>query len=167
MTARAHPRMALRPFLPSDTPLLAEIFRASIAELTGDEYSPAQQDAWAAAADDEQAFGARLAAMLTLIGTLEGSLVGFIALAGTDKLDMLYVHPAVAGQGVGSMLCDAIERIAASRGTKKLTVEASDTARLFLERRGYVAQRRTTVMCQGEWLGNTMMDKPLAAKEGT
>ena len=34
MMARAHPTFALRPFLIEDTPLLAEIFRASISELT-------------------------------------------------------------------------------------------------------------------------------------
>ena len=33
------PAFALRPFLIEDTPLLAEIFRASIAELTADDYS--------------------------------------------------------------------------------------------------------------------------------
>ncbi len=31
--ARAHPKLALRPFLPDDTPLLAEIFRSSIMDL--------------------------------------------------------------------------------------------------------------------------------------
>ena len=77
MMARAHPKLAMRPFLPADTPLLAEIFRASIEELTGDDYSEAQQEAWVAAADDEQAFGARLAKGLTLLGTMDGSPVGF------------------------------------------------------------------------------------------
>ena len=48
MMARAHPTFALRPFLPQDAPLLAEIFRASVEELTEDDYSPAQQEAWAA-----------------------------------------------------------------------------------------------------------------------
>ena len=51
----------LRPFLPADAPLLAEIFRASITELAADDYSEAQQAAWAAGADDEDAFAARLA----------------------------------------------------------------------------------------------------------
>ncbi len=46
MMARAHPTFALRPFLIEDTPLLAEIFRASIAELTADDYSERQQEAW-------------------------------------------------------------------------------------------------------------------------
>jgi len=50
MMARAHPEFALRPFLIEDTPLLAEIFRASIAELTGDDYTEGQQEAWASAA---------------------------------------------------------------------------------------------------------------------
>ena len=41
--------------------MLAAIFVASIEELTGDDYSEAQQEAWAAAAEDEEAFGKRLA----------------------------------------------------------------------------------------------------------
>ena len=36
----------LRPYLPADVPLLAEIFRASITELTADDYNETQQAAW-------------------------------------------------------------------------------------------------------------------------
>ena len=35
--------------------MLAAIFVAAIQELTGDDYSEAQQEAWAPAADDEEA----------------------------------------------------------------------------------------------------------------
>ncbi|MFL5003649.1 MAG: GNAT family N-acetyltransferase [Xanthobacteraceae bacterium] len=164
--ARAHPSLALRPFLPADAPLLAEIFRASVEELTADDYSEAQQQAWAAIAQDEEAFGARLADRLTLIATLDGSPVGFVSLEGPEHLDMLYVHPAVAGQGVGTMLCDAVEKIAAGRGTPRLSVEASDSARDFFGRRGYVPQRRNTVSCRGEWLASTTMEKALTKGSG-
>ena len=160
--ARAHPSLALRPFLPADAPLLAEIFRASIVELTGEDYSESQQQAWASAADDEEAFAARLGERLTLIATLDGSPVGFIALEQPDIIDLLYVHPAVTGQGVGTMLVDALERLMGSRGAKRLTTDASDSAVGFFERRGYVAQRRNTVASGGEWLANTTMEKPLA-----
>jgi putative acetyltransferase len=159
--AEAHPQLALRPFLPADVPVLVEIFRASIAELTGDDYSETQQEAWAAAADDEAGFGAKLAGQLTLIATLSGSPVGFAALAGGDTIDMLYVHPAAAGQGVGAMLIDALEKLAGSRGAGKLKVDASDTARGFFEKRGYVAQQRNTVSRAGEWLANTTLQKSL------
>jgi putative acetyltransferase len=165
MMATAHPKLALRPFLPADAPLLAEIFRAAVSELTSDDYSEAQQEAWASAAEDVAAFGKDLAGQLTLIATMEGSPIGFASLEGSDKIGMLYVHPAVAGQGVGAMLVEALERLAGGRGVAKLKVDASDSARGFFEKRGYVAQQRNTVTVAGEWLANTTLQKQLAAKE--
>ncbi len=161
MMAMAHPKLGLRPFLPADTPLLREIFRDSIEGLTADDYTEAQQEAWASAADDEKEFGKKLASELTLVATLEGSPVGFAALEGKDKIDMLYVHPAAAGQGVGAMLIDALEKLAGSRGTAKLIVDASDSGRGFFEKRGYVAQQRNTVSVGDEWLANTTLTKQL------
>jgi putative acetyltransferase len=164
MMARTQPKLALRPMLPADVPDLAEIFRASIEELTADDYSEVQQEAWASAADDEEEFGARLAGELTLVATYGGAAVGFAALADNKRIDMLYVHPAAAGQGAGALLCDALEKLAAARGSKELSVDASDAARGFFERRGFEAQQRNTVTVGGEWLANTTMVKPLAGK---
>ena len=161
MSATAHPKSALRPYLPADAPFLADIFRASIEELTGDDYTQEQQQAWAASADDLTAFAERLASRLTLVATLGGSVVGFAALEGNDKLDMLYVHPAVAGQGIGAMLLDALEKLAAARGTAKLTVQASDSASGFFQHRGFVAMTRNSVLRGDEWLANTTMEKKL------
>jgi putative acetyltransferase len=155
------PKPGLRPFLPADRSILAAIFVAAIQELTGDDYSEAQQEAWASAADDEEQFGKRLAGELTLVATLQNSSVGFAALKGADHIDMLYVHPSVVGQGVASMLCEALEKIAGGRGAKSLTVDASDNAQEFFSKRGYVAKQRNTVTVNGEWLANTTMQKTL------
>jgi putative acetyltransferase len=165
MTASAHPTIALRPFLPADAPLLAEIFRASIEEQTADDYDDAQREAWASAADDEAAFGARLAGQLTLVGTIEGSPVGFASLKGPDVIDMLYVHPAAAARGVATMLIDALEKLAAARGAGKLTANVSDSALDFFRKRGFVPQTRSSRPLGGEWLANTTMEKKLASKE--
>jgi len=156
------PKPGLRPFLPTDTPILAAIFVAAIEGLTGDDYSEPQQEAWAAAAEDEAQFGKRLAGQLTLIATMQNSPVGFASLRGPDHIDMLYVHPSVAGQGVASMLIDALEKLAGARGAKSLTVDASDTAEVFFQKRSYVAKQRNTVTVNGEWLANTTMQKTLA-----
>jgi putative acetyltransferase len=161
MSARPAPKFAMRPMLPDDVPLLAEIFRASIEELTADDYTEAQQEAWASAADDEEDFGARLASELTLVATFEGASIGFASLADNTRIDMLYVHPAAAGQGAGAMLCDALEKLAGGRGAKSLTVDASDNAQEFFLKRGYVAKQRNTVTVNGEWLANTTMQKAL------
>jgi putative acetyltransferase len=158
---QALPKTALRPYLAEDTPLLAAIFAASIEQLTGDDYSEAQQQAWAGTADDEEQFGKRLAGELTLVATLQNSPVGFASLKGADHIDMLYVHPGAVGQGVAALLCDALEKLAGGRGAKALTVDASDTAAEFFARRGYIAKQRNTVTVNGEWLANTTMQKTL------
>jgi putative acetyltransferase len=163
MSSAATP--ALRPFLPADTPVLAAIFVAAIQELTGDDYDETQQEAWASVADDEAEFGKKLAGELTLIASLRNAPVGFASLKGKDHIDMLYVHPNAAGQGVASVLLDALEKLAGARGVKSLTVDASDNAQEFFRKRGYVAQQRNSVTINGEWLANTTMQKTLGGGE--
>ena len=82
---------------------------------------PAQQDAWAAEADDLEGFAERLGKHLALIATMDGSPVGFITLDAPTNIGLFYVHPAVAGHGAGRMLYDAIEKISAARGTPQLS----------------------------------------------
>ena len=83
------PKPGLRPFLPADLPLLAEIFKSSIEELTAEDYSEPQQDAWMAQADNE-GFAETLAKSLTLVATVEGSPIGFIALKDNELIEHLY-----------------------------------------------------------------------------
>ena len=165
MSASANPKIGLRPYLPQDAAVLAAIFRASVEELTEDDYSPAQQEAWASVSDEED-FGEKLGKNLTLIATFDGSAVGFSSLENNTNIDMLYVHPAATGRGVATALCDALERLAAARGATELTVDASDTAREFFIHRGFVAHQRNTVTVGDEWIGNTTMKKALVAPKG-
>ena len=76
---------------------------------------------------------------------------------------MLYVHPGAARQGVASLLCEALEKLAGARGVQSLTVDASDNAQPFFAKRGYVAKQRNSVTVNGEWLANTTMQKTLGA----
>ncbi len=153
----------LRPFLPADVGRCAAIFRASIEDLTQDDYDEDQRRVWAAAADDLAAFGARLSKALTLVATVSGEIAGFGSVKGLDVIDMLYVAPEFAGRGVGAMLIDALARLAAGRGAKQITSDVSDTARPSFEKQGFIAQRRNMIQLDGEWLANTTMVKQLAA----
>lgn len=156
----SHP---LRPFLAADTMALRDLFAQSIEELTADDYDEDQRIAWAATAEDAQAFADRLGAMTTLIVQIDGEYAGFASLKGTDVFEMLYVHPYFTGQGVGATLADAIERLAKGRGTKEITVQASDTSVPFFEARGYEAIERTMVPRDDLWLPTNTMKKRLAA----
>jgi putative acetyltransferase len=155
-------KIALRPALPADAPALAALFRASVEELGIEDYSQAQVEAWSALADDEAAFAQKFVGNLTILGLSGGEIAGFASLKGADVLDMLYVHPQFARQGVATQLCAALEKLAAARKAIKLTAEASDTAQPFFAARNYVAQRRNIVFVGEEALGNTTMTKTLA-----
>lgn len=156
---RSHP---LRPFIPADVMHLRELFAQSIEELTQDDYDEDQRIAWASVAADADSFARRLASMLTLVVQIEGEYAGFASLKDNTRLEMLYVHPDFAGQGVGATLADALERIAAARGAKDITVDSSDTAAMFFEGRGYKPLQRNSMPVDDQWLANTTMKKDLA-----
>ncbi len=159
----------LRPFLPTDTMALRELFAASVEELCQDDYDEDQRAAWVACAEDADAFRQRLERATTLIIEIDGEHAGFGSLKDNTHLDMLYVHPYFAGQGVGSALADALETIARGRGSESVTVEASETAVLFFEARGYQSLQRNSVERGGEWLTTTTMRRRLLppGKEGS
>jgi putative acetyltransferase len=153
--------VALRPYVPADARRCAEIFRLSIEELAAEDYNAGQREAWASRADDEQAFGARLANALTLLAVIDGAIAGFASLKGGEEIDMLFVDPQFARRGVGRALVDALTRLAGARGAKRLTAEASDVAKPLFERQGFTAQKRNLVRKGDQWLANTTMTKPL------
>ena len=97
---------------------------------------------------------------------VDGEPAGFASLKGAETIDMLYVEPDFARQGVATALIDALVRLAAARGAKTLTSDVSDTARPLFDRRGFQAQRRNLVQLDDEWLANTTMTKRLAPPGG-
>lgn len=159
----------LRPFLPADTAILREIFAASIEELCADDYTEDQRVAWASAAEDAGDFARRLGAMTTLVVELDGDHLGFASLKDNAMIDMVYVHPDYAGEGIGTALMDALETIAKARGAKAVEADVSETAVAFFTARGYQQVHRNLVAREDEWLANTFMRKALApaVKEGT
>src|SRR5271166_5930969 len=159
--------VSLRPYVPADAKRCAEIFRASIEELTGEDYDADQREAWASRADDQDAFAARLAGALTLVAVIDGAVTGFASLKGGDEIDMLYVCPEFARRGAGGALVEALAKLASARGAKRLTAEASEAARPLFHRHGFAADSRNVVRVGGEWLANTTMTKALDAAPTT
>ncbi len=156
--------VALRPYVEADAKRCAEIFRLSIEELAAEDYDADQREAWASKADDETAFGARLAGALTLFAVIDGEVAGFASLKDGEEIDMLFVDPEFARQGVGRVLVDALTRLAQARGAKRLTTEASEVAKPLFERQGFTAQKRNLVRVGDQWLANTTMTKTLGAE---
>jgi putative acetyltransferase len=155
--------IALRPYLSADAPILAAIYAAAIEDLTAEDYTEEQRYAWIALAEDEQTFGQRLELTLTLVALVEGEPVGFVSLRDNLLIEHLYVSPNIIREGVATALCDALEKLAAARGAKKITVDASDTAEPFFRQRDYVPQSRNTRIVDEQWLAYMTMIKDLNA----
>lgn len=149
----------LRPFLAADTVPLQDLYAQSIEELTQDGYDEDQRMAWIARAADAATFAKRLSENLTLIVERDGERLGFASLKGNAEIDMLYVHPYAAGEGVASALLDALEKLATARGATTLTADVSDTAHDFFQSRGYQPVRRNNIPIDDVWLTSTTMTK--------
>lgn len=149
--------MDLRLCTQADLPAVLNLFRTSVHTLCRADYTPAQLSAWAPADTDEAPWARRLQCQTFLLAEEDGDLMGFASLEG-DYLDLLYVHPRHARRGVGTVLCDALERQCTGQ---RITVHASLTARPFFARRGYRTVELHEVQRRDVTLTNYLMEKEL------
>lgn len=144
---------AIRRANPDDAEAIRAVHLASIRGLGGERYTEAQVEAWAhdrdptkyPVEDDETAF---------FLAERGGSIVGFgwlrlepdpdFAAAVDGKIGAIYVHPAVARQGVGTTLYQALETRAREAGLGSLGLWASLNAVPFYETVGYTTVREVT-----------------------
>ncbi len=76
-------------------------------------------------------------------------------------MDMMYVHARCQGKGVASALLSHLESVARSMGIQELYTEASITARLFFERRGFQLVEQQLASIRGQNFINFRMKKRL------
>ena len=149
--------MYIRSCTQADLPAVLDLFHESVHTLCRADYTPAQLAAWAPADLDSAPWARRLQCQTFLLAEEDGALLGF-ASREEDYLDLLYVHPRHAHWGVGTVLCDVLERQYTGR---RITVHASITARPFFTRRGYRTVKRQQVERRGVVLTNYLMEKEL------
>lgn len=86
-----------------------------------------------------------------------------MALGAEGYLDLAFVAPEAARQGVGSALLAGIEEIVRARGITRMTTQASLVAKPFFARHGWQVETRQSVERQGVTLTNFRMWKDLDA----
>lgn len=82
-------------------------------------------------------------------------IIGFGDIDKTGYLDRLYVHKNYQRKGVATTICNKLEQ--AVQG--KIVTQASISARLFFEKRGYKVIKEQQVERQGVILINYVMEK--------
>lgn len=156
--------MRIRPFEPEDAPALARLFHAAVHEIACRDYAPEQLAAWSPAPPDAEAFIARAGdGRLLLVAVDEaGAPLAYGDVEPDGHIDHLYCRPDAAGTGIASALYDALERAARERGIQRLYVEASESARRLLERKGFTVDHRRDFAIRGVAIHNYAMTKRLS-----
>lgn len=150
--------MVLRPYQPADCSALLTLFFDTVHTVCAGDYSPAQLDAWAPAAQDAAALDWVFRRETTLVAEADEVILGFGNIRPDGYLDLLYVHRDCQRQGVAGALCDCLETL---YPVDRITVHASKTAKPFFEKRGYRVLRSQQVERRGQTLTNYVMEKEL------
>jgi putative acetyltransferase len=155
--------MQIRRFRPADAPALADIFYRAVREMGARFYSDAQVRAWAPEPPDARRYLDHAASgRLILVAVDEGDApVAYGDLEPDGHIDHLFCTPEWTGRGLGSALCEAIERAALSRGLAGLYVEASEAARPVFERKGFELVERRDFELRGARINHYRMRKTL------
>ena len=148
--------MMLRPYKTADCGALAALFYQTVHTVNGANYTREQLDAWATGEVDLNEWDRSFMMHCTFVAVENGEIVGFGDMDASGYLDRLYVHWGHQRCGIGTALCDALERQAA---VGHFVTHASITARPFFERRGYRVVREQQVICRGVAMTNYVMEK--------
>ena len=138
--------ISLREATTDDAQAIFEVQQASVEKLGSEAYDRECVDAWKAANSDPGCYPIDAKNRWYIVAELDGTIVGFGSLGFPDGLSdssteaeitSVYVHPAVARQGIGSQILTTLETAAQARGIESLSLRASLNAVPFYEDHGY------------------------------
>ncbi len=153
--------ISIRKFTVDDAEATARLFFESVRNDTAAHYTEAQRCAWAPSVPNLKRWCARLLSMSTYVAEDDARIAGFMTLEPDGHIDFAYVRPDLIGTGVGRQLYVSVSNEALALGISRLYSEASDLARPFFERQGWILLASQTVTRNGVSMTNHQMDKRL------
>lgn len=153
----------VREYRSADATALSALYRRAVESLGPRRYTAEQCRAWAALAPTPERLEALLADGRTRLVAVDADdrPLAFADLERDGHIDLLYCAPEAAGRGVATALCDALEGYARGQEMSRLYAEASELARGFLARRGFVVGARRELDLDGVAIHNYAVAKRL------
>jgi putative acetyltransferase len=151
--------LSIREAALQDVNEIAVLFHNTIRRININDYTPAQIEAWAGTAPEPEKWKSRLETKQTFVACLDGEIVGFAEFEADGHIDAIYVHHDHQNEGIASLLLERIELEAKRLEIARLFTEASKTARLFFERKGFVVAQLQDVEYRGVRFRNYKMEK--------
>jgi len=142
--------IVIRVMRDGDVPDLALIFHRAVQEGAAGHYDQAQRDGWSPSVPSNAGWAARLVGFTVLVAEAGGAPVGFVAMDGAGLVDLLFVRPDRARQGIGAALLARATAAAREAGLVQMTAEASALSAGLFSKAGW---RETGLRERGEGAG--------------
>ncbi|MEH3033808.1 MAG: GNAT family N-acetyltransferase [Aeromicrobium erythreum] len=153
--------VSLRRYRLDDAAATSEVFVRAVRQTASRDYDAQQVDAWVDARRDLVAWAVARQAARTVVAERDGRVVGFTDVDDTGYVDMLFVDPDVAGQGVASLLLDHVETQARTKGVQRLSAHASITAAPVFVAKGFTVEQERNPVLGGVRFTNFLVAKSL------
>ena len=151
--------MRVRDYLAADAAGLAQLYVRSVRGLGALRYSPDQVEVWAGLGPSAERLEALMAdGRFRLVAEDQGRLSAFVDVTPEGLVHFLYADPDAA-EGAADAVYQTAEARARGAGMTRLTAEASDLARGFFLRRGYVDKGRRDFEVAGVAIHNHAVEK--------
>lgn len=150
--------MVVRKYMSSDCEYLAELFYQTVHSINARDYTKEQLNVWATGMVNLSEWNKSLSEHFTIVVLENDMIVGFGDIDKTGYLDRLYVHKDYQNQGIGTIICDNLEKAVEM---DKIITHASITAKNFFIRRGYKVMKEQQVRRNGIFLRNYVMKKEI------
>lgn len=156
--------MKLRRYRDDDCLKLLKLFFDTVRNINIKDYTQEQVSVWAPDNYIEEKYerwSKTLKENFTVVAEIDGKITGFADITSSGYLDRLFVHKDYQGMGIASALLKEIFNYAYEHNIKKITTEASITARPFFEKNNFAVIHKQQVERNGVFLTNFLMEKQL------
>lgn len=148
--------MIVRKYRASDCEHLAKLFYDTVHSVNAKDYTEEQLNIWATGSVDLDKWNESLSEHYSVVAVEADVIVGFGDIDISGYLDRLYVHKDYQNQGIGTAICDELEK---AFEVVEIITHASITSRPFFLSRGYNVVREQQVIRNGIALTNYIMRK--------
>lgn len=152
-------RMTIRQYKEDDLESVVDLFINTVRQVNIRDYTSEQVAAWAPQPPDLTRWRERIASLSLWVAESDSRIIGFCGLGTNGYIDFLYVDHDFQRRGVGRKLFEHVATEARRKGARRLTTNASITARSFFERMGFKVLREQQVEVRGVCLLNYQMEK--------
>lgn len=159
-------RYRLRPYVSGeDTAALCHIYRDAVMQLGSPQYSIAQRRVWALWSQSPQLVDRMLSQGRTIVAECSDMAAGFAQLHPESYVNMLYVAPGFARQGIGMALLEMLEGMVREAALPVVQAHASLISRNLFRKAGYRVRAYAPVTRHGVELPRHLMEKQLIGEE--